>query len=63
MLWGCMSFGGTFKYLHNYDMGQANFNSMSDSIITLIQLYVGEAWNGVMLAAVDSVGRTHIHFF
>ena len=62
-IWGCMSFGGTFKYLHNYDMGQANFNSMSDSIITLIQLYVGEAWNGVMLAAVDSVGSNAYPFF
>ena len=44
-------------------MGQANFNSMSDSIITLIQLYVGEAWNGVMLAAVDSVGSNAYPFF
>ena len=32
-VWGCMAFGGTFKYLHNYDMPQANFNSMTNSII------------------------------
>ena len=62
-VWGCMAFGGTFKYLHNYDMPQANFNSMTDSIITLAQLYVGEAWNGVMVAAVESVGSTAYAFF
>lgn len=62
-VWGCMAFGGTFKYLHNYDMPQANFNSMTDSIITLAQLYIGEAWNGVMVAAVESVGSTAYAFF
>ena len=44
-------------------MGQANFNSMTDSIITLIQLYVGEAWNSVMLAAFDSIGSGAYPFF
>ena len=62
-VWGCMAFGGSFKYLHNYDMPQANFNSMTDSIITLAQLYVGEAWNGVMVAAVESVGSSAYVFF
>ena len=62
-VYGCIAFGGTFKYLHNYDMGQANFNSMTDSIITLIQLYVGEAWNSVMLAAFDSIGSGAYPFF
>ena len=58
-----MEFGGTFKYLNNYDIPQANFNSMLDSLFTLIQLFVGEAWNTVMLAAIDSMGKSALLFF
>jgi Ca2+-binding EF-hand superfamily protein len=60
---GCMMFGGTFKYLHGYDMGQANFNSMADSVFTLVQLFVGPAWNEVMGAGVNSIGPGAFGYF
>lgn len=62
-VWGCISFGGTFKYLNNYDIPQANFNSMLDSILTLFQLFVGEAWNSVMGAAIDSDSGNALLYF
>ena len=61
---GCMIFGGTFKYLHEYDAPAANFNSLFDALLTLIQLFVGPAWNGVMGAGVDAVGSSaYVYFF
>ena len=46
---GCILLVGTFKYVQAdvYDMPQANFNSMLDSLTTLFQLFIGEAWNAV----------------
>jgi Ca2+-binding EF-hand superfamily protein len=55
-VWGCILFGGWFKYLNNYDIPQANFNSMQDAVTTLLQLFVGEAWNSVMGAGFNTKG-------
>jgi hypothetical protein len=41
---GCMLFSSDFKYQKDYSLPDANFNSMLDSIMTLFQLFVGEAW-------------------
>jgi hypothetical protein len=54
---GCLLFASDFKYQKNYDIPDANFNSMLDSIMTLFQLFVGEAWNSVMEAAMNT-GKT-----
>ena len=62
-VWGCIEFGGTFKYLQNYEIPQANFNSMLDSFMTLFQLFVGEAWNSVMGGAISSLGTGALMYF
>ena len=62
-VWGCIEFGGTYKYLHNYEIPQANFNSMLDSFMTLFQLFVGEAWNTVMGGAIASLGNGALLYF
>ena len=61
---GCIMFGGTFKYLQANDLPQANFNSLFDSLTTLTQLFIGEAWNAIMGAAVTATGQTaYIYFY
>ena len=50
-------FCSDFKYNEDYILPDANFNSMLDSIMTLFQLFVGEAWNDVMEAAMNT-GKT-----
>lgn len=49
----------TFELIADYDsdMRLANFNSMFDALITLLQLFVGEAWDGVMIAASAAKGQ------
>ena len=54
---GCLLFASEFKYNQSYEIPDANFNSMLDSIITLFQLFVGEAWNDVLQAALNT-GKT-----
>jgi hypothetical protein len=53
-----MMFGGRFRFLtgDEYDMPNANFNSFLDGYTVLFQLFVGEAWNGILHAAMDSGG-------
>ena len=47
---------GNFRFMDDsvYELNQANFNSMIDALTTLFQLFIGEAWNDVKQAAVDS---------
>jgi len=54
---GCLLFASDFKYNVDYELPDANFNSFLDSIMTLFQLFVGEAWNDVMEAAMNT-GKT-----
>lgn len=53
-----MMFGGRFRFLtaDEYDMPNANFNSFLDGYTVLFQLFVGEAWNGILHAAIDTGG-------
>ena len=51
---GCLLFASDFKYNKDYILPDANFNSFLDSIMTLFQLFVGEAWNDVMEAALST---------
>ena len=51
---GCLLFASDFKYNVDYELPDANFNSFLDSIMTLFQLFVGEAWNDVMEAAMNT---------
>ena len=62
---GCWLLAGRFRHLDEsvYDMPQANFNSMLDSVTSLFQLFIGEAWNGVKQAAVDTRGGFIEAFF
>lgn len=55
---GCWLLAFRFHHLgpEVYDLPEANFNSMLDSVTTLFQLFIGEAWNSVKQAAVDSNG-------
>eukprot|EP01043_Picozoa_sp_COSAG02_P003217 COSAG02_NODE_78_length_40609_cov_19.893730_2_plen_2704_part_00 len=55
---GCWLLAFRFHYLGPdvYEIPQANFNGMLDSITTLFQLFIGEAWDSVKQAAVDSNG-------
>ena len=62
-VWGCIVFGGWFKYLNNYDLPQANFNSFLDAFTTLLQLFVGEAWNSVMMAGWSTAGENSATVF
>ena len=54
---GCLLFANEFKFNSSYEIPDANFNSMLDSLITLFQLFVGEAWNDVLQAALNT-GKT-----
>merc|ERR1740117_939824 len=49
---GCWLFAGQFAYVNSYDMPMANFDSFIDALLTLYQLLIGEAWDGVMETAV-----------
>ena len=50
---GCFLFASDFKYNQSYEIPDANFNSMLDSLITLFQLFVGEAWVSAPLGVVS----------
>ena len=54
---GCLLFASDFKYNQSYEIPDANFNSMLDSLITLFQLFVGEAWNDILQAGLNT-GKT-----
>ena len=54
---GCYLFASSFKYNADYILPDANFNSFLDALMTLFQLFVGEAWNDVMEAAMNT-GKT-----
>jgi hypothetical protein len=51
---GCLLFANSFKYNQSYEIPDANFNSFLDALITLFQLFVGEAWNDVLQAALNT---------
>ena len=52
---GCLLFASDFKfYGDGYDIPDANFNSLGDALVTLFQLFVGEAWNDVLYAAMNT---------
>ena len=62
---GCWQMAGAFHFLGTeaYELPQANFNSMLDSLTTLFQLFIGEAWNSVAEAAVATEGGfIHLYF-
>ncbi len=60
---GCMLFASTYKYI-DYELRDANFNSFLDACVTLFQLFVGEAWNTVLEAALNTgrVGAALCYF-
>ena len=60
---GCLLMGGTFMFLQENDQAAANYNSLFDAWLTMYQLLVGEAWNGLMLAGVGAVGGYITFFF
>eukprot|EP01043_Picozoa_sp_COSAG02_P069728 COSAG02_NODE_12071_length_1603_cov_1.240027_1_plen_313_part_00 len=62
---GCWLLAGSFRFMDesSYEMQQANFNSMLDSMTTLFQLFIGEAWNDVKQAAVDSKNGGFVEMF
>lgn len=55
----------TFQVLEDYNeqLVQANFNSMLDAIIALVQLFVGEAWHEIAGASIAARGLTLVVWF
>lgn len=62
---GCWLLAGSFRFMDEsaYEIQQANFNSMLDALTTLFQLFIGEAWNDVKQAAVDSKNGGFVEIF
>eukprot|EP00736_Rhodelphis_marinus_P009172 Rmarinus@m.1353 len=54
---GCILYAGSFDELPEYDLPDANFNSMEASFTTLFQMISGEAWSDIMYAAIDSTSQ------
>ena len=53
----------TFALITDYEIRQANFNSMFDAVVSLLQLFVGEAWDTVANAALSAKGNFLVLWF